>query len=87
MNSRDKNTTFSYDANSTRLSVEGDALRLSGLHVDGDRPNKFGSRDLLRLARELRQSQGARVVVVEGGIRTTGASPGHLPRPIIIKLK
>jgi hypothetical protein len=64
------------------LRIEGDAAYPDQLHLDGPGAGAVGVRDLLRLARELGQHLGLKRLVVQGGVRTTGANPGHLPRPI-----
>lgn len=66
----------------TAMSKEGDALVLRGLHIDGPGAGAVGRLGLRALATELAKQQGASRVIVHGGRRTTGANPGHIPRPI-----
>ena len=66
------------------MTREGDELVLKGLHVDGPGAGSLGLRGLRDLARVLGRQQGALRVKIYGGLRTTGANPGHTPRPVII---
>ena len=62
---------------------EGDALILRGAHVEGS-----GTWSELRAAaQQWGRANGVKRVVIEGGKRTTGANPGHIPRPIIIEVE
>jgi hypothetical protein len=67
----------------TGIIQEGDDLILSGLHVDGPGAGTCGPRLLRELARDLGSQFGAKRVIVHGGIRTTGANPGRVPRPVV----
>jgi hypothetical protein len=66
----------------TGMTREGDTLILKGLHIDGPGAGSLGLRELRNLATDLGRQQGARRVTIYGGTRTTGANPGHTPRPI-----
>jgi hypothetical protein len=66
----------------TAMTNEGDTLILKGLHIDGPGAGSLGLRELRFLATALGRQQGARRVTIYGGTRTTGANPGHTPRPI-----
>lgn len=66
----------------TGMTKEGDTLVLNGLHIDGPGAGALGLRELRHLATALGRQEGARRVTIYGGIRTTGAYPGHTPRPI-----
>jgi hypothetical protein len=66
----------------TGMRKEGDALVLRGLHIDGPDAGSLGLIGLRNLATELGKQQGAKRVIIQGGTRTTGANPGHIPRPI-----
>lgn len=68
----------------TNLTLEGDVLVAHELHVDGAGPGHFSPAELRAAARELAQSWGATAVRIQGGMRTTGASPGRRPRPLTI---
>lgn len=59
---------------------DGDKLVLKGAHIEGSGTLK----EALSAAKSFGREQGVKEVVIEGGIRTTGANPGHLPRPITI---
>jgi RHS repeat-associated protein len=60
---------------------EGDDLILRGAHIEGDAT----VREVFTAAREFGREQGAKRVIVQGGRRTTGANPGHIPRPLTIE--
>jgi hypothetical protein len=62
----------------TELVREGDTLILRGTHIEGQATLK----EALSAAKAFGREQGARKVIIEGGKRTTGANPGHIPRPI-----
>ena len=59
---------------------DGDRLILRGAHIEGDGTLK----EALSAAKAFGREQGVKEVVIEGGARTTGANPGHVPRPITI---
>ncbi len=61
---------------------DGDRLILNGAHIEGAGTLK----EALNAAKAFGREQGAKEVVIQGGIRTTGANPGHAPRPISIKV-
>lgn len=60
---------------------EGDTLILRGVHIDG----RATLREALAVAREFGREQGVKRVIIEGGSRTTGARPGHAPRPLTVE--
>lgn len=66
------------------MTRAGDDLIMKGLHLDGPGVGALGPGGLRKLAAALGEQQGAKRVVVYGGVRTTEANPGHTPRPIII---
>jgi hypothetical protein len=66
----------------TGMTKEGDTLILRGMHIDGPGAGSLGLRELRTLAKDLGRQQGAKRVTICGGTRTTGANPGHTPRPI-----
>jgi hypothetical protein len=70
----------------TELVLVGDALLARGLHVSGQGPGTASAPLLRRAARELGQQWNARRVIIEGGVRTTGARPGHPPRRLVIPI-
>ena len=71
----------------TGLERDGDNLILRGMHVDGPGARSLGLQGLRDLAREFGRQHSARFVIIHGGVRTTGANPGHVPRPIVISVK
>jgi hypothetical protein len=66
----------------TGMTKEGDTLILNKMHIDGPGAGSLGLRELRSLAEDLGRQQGAKRVTIYGGTRTTGANPGHTPRPI-----
>jgi len=71
----------------TNLRWDDDSLVLHHLHIDGMGAGTAGLKHLKNLARQFGREQGARRVVIEGATRTTGANPGHVPRPIVIEVE
>jgi hypothetical protein len=63
---------------------EGDTILLRGLHADGAGPTSLGLIAIREFAREFARQQGARVIEIYGGRRTSGARPGKVPRPVRI---
>jgi RHS repeat-associated protein len=64
----------------TELVREGETLILRGTHIEG----QATLRESLEAARAFGREQGAKKVIIEGGKRTTGARPGHIPKPIVL---
>ncbi|MBX3740210.1 MAG: hypothetical protein KF712_04420 [Akkermansiaceae bacterium] len=84
---RDENvvvSSFEGDAGEARIVAEmiqdGDTLILRGVHIEG----KGTLKEALEAARNFGREQGAKRVIIEGGRRTTGAKPGHIPKPLSI---
>jgi len=67
----------------TDYQIMGDILSLKNLHVDGSVANLFGPGQLRALARFVKDGIGVRELRVDGAIRTTGASPGRRPGPLV----
>jgi RHS repeat-associated protein len=65
----------------TELVRQGDTLILRGTHIEGAATLK----EALRAAAQFGRNQGVKRVIIEGGRRTTGANPGHIPRPITVE--
>ncbi len=70
----------------TSMRREGNRIILSGTHIDGPGAGKLGIRELGEFARQFARQEGVEEIVVEGAKRTTGARPGHVPRPFIFKV-
>jgi hypothetical protein len=68
------------------FTKEGDTLYIRGAHIEGPGAARVGYRDIMEYGREYGRQQGVKQVIIEGQARTTGARPGHTPRPIIIKV-
>jgi citrate lyase beta subunit len=62
----------------------GRALVLTKLHIHGEdvRRNMFGYRRLRWLAQAVMEVMDVDELRIEGEVRTTGAGPGHRPRPL-----
>ena len=71
----------------TAVRVEGATAYLDGFHVDGLGAGSVGVAALRAFARELGHQLGVQRLVIRGGLRTTGANPGRLPRPIVIPVE
>jgi hypothetical protein len=71
----------------TELRRKGKDLWLTGLHMEGPGPRTAGIRELRELAREFGRDQGVSRIIIEGGVRTTGANRGHKPRRIVIPVE
>ena len=69
------------------MTREGDTLILAGLHIEGPGSGSLGIGPLRDFARRLGRQQRVRRVVVFGARRTTGASQGHTPRPMLIEVE
>jgi hypothetical protein len=70
----------------TNLEVDADILIARDLHIEGPGPGRFAPGLLRAAARKLAQSWGAKAVRIYGGVRTTGAAPGHRPGPLLIEV-
>jgi len=68
------------------IGFSEDGLLLDGLHVHGVGlgANDLGFHGLRRILREVLDELGIESAVVSGAVRTTGAGPGRLPRPLRI---
>jgi hypothetical protein len=70
----------------TTIRREGDTLVLGGFGILGDGPGSLGVSGLREVARSLGRRYGVAQVLIHGGPRGSGARPGHIPRPIRIKV-
>jgi filamentous hemagglutinin len=68
----------------TDWKLAGRELILNRLHLDGPGAGSLGLQMLRDLAREFGRQCAVDRVIIHGGVRTTGANPGHVPRPIVI---
>ncbi len=71
----------------TELEMDNRDLIVTGLHIAGPGQGAVSPRLLRHAARELGRQWGADRVIIEGGIRTTGANPGHKPRTVTIRVE
>ena len=62
---------------------DGDTLIIRGAHIEGDATLK----EVYQMAEQYGREQGVKTVCIEGGRRTTGANPGHIPKPLVIEVK
>jgi hypothetical protein len=69
----------------TTLEMQGELLVARDLHIEGPGPGLISPRLLLAVARKRALSWGATAIMIYGGVRTTGASLGHRPRPLQIE--
>jgi filamentous hemagglutinin len=70
----------------TEMTQSGNQLILNGMHIDGPGAGASSVSQLRNIARALGQQYGVDEVVINGGTRTSGASPGKVPRSITIKV-
>ena len=71
----------------TNLEIEGSTLLLRDFHVDGPGPGQLSATQLRKAICVLGQNYNVTMVVVRGFERTTGANPGHIPRPIEVRIE
>ena len=65
------------------VAQEGRTLRLLDLHIQSDAgANAIGLSALRLIANVAMERMDYDEIVVEGAVRTTGANPGHRPRPL-----
>jgi hypothetical protein len=81
---------FTIDNRNVRILAEVaydlDVLTLSRVHVEGSSPNVIGASGLYRLAcAVMKELSDAHQIIVLGAIRTSGARPGHRPRPLVFE--
>jgi hypothetical protein len=69
------------------MQLVGQTLILNRLHLDGSGPGSSSIGELREMVREFGRQRGAKEVMVLGAKRTTGAAPGKVPRPIVIKVE
>ena len=62
------------------FELQGGVLWLRGAHIQGLTPGALGRGGLKAIAHKLLEETDARTLVVEGGVRTTGARPGRAPK-------
>jgi filamentous hemagglutinin len=70
----------------TEMTKDGNQLILNGMHIDGPGAGSSSLGELRNIARTLGQQYGVDQVVINGGVRTSGANPGKTPRSIVIKV-
>ena len=68
------------------FKIDGDKLRLDGLHLHGSSAGKIGRVKLFQIAKDLGIEMNVKEVVIQGGRRTTGRQKGKIPSPITIKV-
>ncbi len=67
------------------LAIEGRVVTLSGFHAVGSGTNRIGAATLLALARWTVEVMDLDELRIEGATRTSGANPGHDPRPLVFR--
>ena len=65
---------------------EGSTIIFSKAHIDGPGAGQMGIRELGEFARQFGRQEDAGEIIIEGAKRTTGARPGHIPRPFKFKI-
>ena len=64
------------------FKAAGRTLLITGLHVQSDFKNLAGTANIFRLAQTVMERMDYDGLEIEGGVRSTGANPGHRPRPL-----
>lgn len=67
------------------VSLTGQRVVLSALHIQGARPNTMGPSAIRSLIRWLKEKLDVDEVGIEGATRTSGAGPGRVPPPIEVR--
>jgi hypothetical protein len=81
---------FTIDDREVRILAEvaydAHVLTLQRVHIEGASANVLGSGGLYRLAcAVMKELSDVHQIIVLGAIRTSGARPGHRPRPIVFE--
>lgn len=63
------------------VALNDRAIALTETHVAGLTPGRLGAAGLRRLMQKVIESLDVDQIIVAGAVRTTGARPGHRPRP------
>jgi hypothetical protein len=66
------------------VSQEGETLVLTNTHIQGAGAGTSSLREMRTIFEAIGRSQSAQEVLIYGAERTSGAMPGHIPRPITI---
>jgi hypothetical protein len=81
--------TVTFDTPAGSVKVMGEAhepdpvtLCLQRVHIEGPGANAIGIANLRVLAAFVMEGMGYEAIEIEGALRTTGATPGHRPRPL-----
>lgn len=71
------------------IRYSDDVLYLEEMHLGGPGPNTIGPaafrRAIREFGRQVMELADVATLVIEGGIRTSGARPGHRPRRIVLR--
>lgn len=65
-----------------QLSMQGETLRVDGLHAQDSRANAIGVGNLMVVAQAIMEKMQLDRLVVKGASRSTGADPGRTPREL-----
>jgi hypothetical protein len=69
----------------TEVSPDAKRIVLSGVHMEGASRNEIGPANLRMIGDRFCEVNGYDELVVQGGVRTTGANPGREPRRLRFK--
>ncbi|WP_306413552.1 hypothetical protein [Cystobacter fuscus] len=69
------------------IETNEETITLDQTHIQGQGAGTSGLREMGEIIREFGRSRGASEVIIQGATRTTGARPGHIPRPIRVRVK
>jgi hypothetical protein len=65
-----------------QLSMQGETLRVDGLHAQDSRANAVGVGNLMVVAQAVMERMDLDGLVIKGATRSTGANPGRTPREL-----
>ncbi len=69
------------------IEINEGTITLDQAHIQGQGAGTSGLKEMGEIIREFGRSRGASEVIIQGATRTTGARPGHTPRPIRVRVK
>ena len=69
------------------IEINEGTITLEQAHIQGQGSGTSGLKEMGEIIREFGRSRGASEVIIQGATRTTGARPGHTPRPTRVRLK
>ena len=68
-----------------RVSLHGERLVLYDLHIHGPGPGALGLVAMRAIVREIMEQFDVGTLEIRGFARTTGATPGRVPAPLVFR--